>query len=325
MIYYLALGREAYTLTDYLDDRGAKWRNTIVVIPYESLARAEALPVGTYIFSDLDRLSRAQRLLVADLYQHLSKARPDLKLLNDPTKYLGRFDLLRALHDQGINTFNVYRPYEVPDDIRFPVFLRIERDHLGARTPLLRNHEELDQAIREMICAGAWPGNVLVVEFCDTSDAQGIFRKYAVWRFGDYYMARHKVVSDEWMQKVARVGEGESLPKAWVEEERRFIETNPHLKQVRPAFEMAGIEYGRIDYGILDGRVQVWEINTNPTCMMPRHKRLPEQLPLDDYVKGKFDEGWRSINCPHPPFPPIPYQLDYRKLNDRPEAEWALG
>jgi D-alanine-D-alanine ligase-like ATP-grasp enzyme len=28
---------------------------------------------------------------------------------------------------------------------------------------------------------------------------------------------------------------------------------------------MAGIEYGRVDYTVHDGRLQIWEINTNPT------------------------------------------------------------
>ena len=35
-------------------------------------------------------------------------------------------------------------------------------------------------------------------------------------------------------------------------------------KQLREIFDLAQIEYGRIDYGMLDGKVQCWEINTNP-------------------------------------------------------------
>jgi len=34
-------------------------------------------------------------------------------------------------------------------------------------------------------------------------------------------------------------------------------------------FTIAGIEYGRADYGLIDGEVQVWEINTNPA--LPSH------------------------------------------------------
>ena len=32
-------------------------------------------------------------------------------------------------------------------------------------------------------------------------------------------------------------------------------------------FQIAGIDYGRIDYSMLDGEPQVWEINTNPTVL----------------------------------------------------------
>jgi hypothetical protein len=39
-----------------------------------------------------------------------------------------------------------------------------------------------------------------------------------------------------------------------------------HLKK---AFEIAGIEYGRADFGICKGRVQINEINTNPVVARP--------------------------------------------------------
>jgi hypothetical protein len=49
-------------------------------------------------------------------------------------------------------------------------------------------------------------------------------------------------------------------------------------------FELAGIEYGRIDYGIKDGRIQVREINKNPTLVNPDQ--------LDDPTRGPLHQGF---------------------------------
>ena len=43
-----------------------------------------------------------------------------------------------------------------------------------------------------------------------------------------------------------------------------YVRTNPHADELRKLFGAANIEYGRIDYTIADGRIQVFEINTNP-------------------------------------------------------------
>ena len=38
---------------------------------------------------------------------------------------------------------------------------------------------------------------------------------------------------------------------------------------LRRVFAVAGVDYGRVDYGVLDGVPQVWEINLNPTIGRP--------------------------------------------------------
>ena len=50
-----------------------------------------------------------------------------------------------------------------------------------------------------------------------------------------------------------------------VQRERNFIETNPHKAEIDHIFNVAGIDFGRIDYGVrADGGIHVFEINTNP-------------------------------------------------------------
>ena len=46
--------------------------------------------------------------------------------------------------------------------------------------------------------------------------------------------------------------------------EEQYAQNNLYADQVMEVFEAGGIEYGRLDYTVLDGRVIAWEINTNP-------------------------------------------------------------
>ena len=47
--------------------------------------------------------------------------------------------------------------------------------------------------------------------------------------------------------------------------ELRYVEENPHEAWIREVFKLGGVEYGRVDYSLVNGRPQLWEINTNPT------------------------------------------------------------
>jgi len=48
------------------------------------------------------------------------------------------------------------------------------------------------------------------------------------------------------------------------DEELRIVRENPYGSAVAAAFELAGIEYGRADFGLVDSKVQLYEINSNP-------------------------------------------------------------
>lgn len=58
-----------------------------------------------------------------------------------------------------------------------------------------------------------------------------------------------------------------------------YVLGNPHEAAPRRIFALAGVDYGRIDYGVRGETLQVWEINTNPTLgpsRGPVHTRLTQ-------------------------------------------------
>lgn len=257
MIYYLSAARYANTLTDFLESWGHGLRRRIRPLAYETALAGHRVPAGAYIFSDLERLTPAQSELAFGLRQALLGA--GLPVLNHPTAALRRYEMLRRLHTAGRNPFNVYRLTDQPVPQRWPVFLRTENEHTGAQSGLLHDPEQLDAALREWEARGRAREHALIVEFCDTCATDGLYRKYSVLRFGERLIPRHLFFGPAWMLKVGR-----NLAPEHVALEAEFLDANPHAGEVREVFELARIEYGRIDYTVHDGRLVVWEINTNP-------------------------------------------------------------
>jgi hypothetical protein len=232
--------------------------------------------VRSCIFSDIDRIEPSHLAEAARVWDELDAR--GLRLLNHPLRSLRRFDLQQALS----NDFRLFRD-RVPDDARYPLFLRYENDHGGAITPLLRDTEELRNRWETL------PG-AIALEFLDTSDEAGIFRKYSAMRLGDALIPRHVLFSRQWQVK-----DPDLVTPARIEEERLYLETFPHRDQIMAIFERAGIQYGRIDYALHRGKVQVWEINTNPMLQTARRTRRRARVPIHEMSAPLINRAFRAL------------------------------
>jgi len=275
MICFLVRERHTYTLTRWIDHYASQLAGRIRMLAYEDLNGR--LPAGTYVFGDVERLGPWRAARAARAWKRMHAA--GFPLLNHPLHSLRRYDLLRALD----NDFRVFRAGEKAPDLRFPVFLRRESGHKGSLTPLLHSAADLETARRKH-------PDALLVEFADTSDEEGIYRKYSVFRIGEHLIPRHTLFSKDWVVKQPDVVEDRHL-----EEEAVYLRENPHAKELRQIFERAGIEYGRIDYGVKDGRIQVWEINTNPTLKTTAGSRFPARNPLQDRVGERINAAFLDL------------------------------
>jgi len=183
-----------------------------------------------------------------------------VRIANEPNRVLGRYALLRRLHDAGLNSFGVWRLDEERLPTAYPVFVRREQDALGAESPLLRGEDELHVEIERLHAAGRSMRGRIAVQFCDCSDAAGRYRKYGAFCFAGVVVPQHLIVADRWMVKRGLA----DLTPALIAEEERYVLGNPHAGHLRKVFELARIDFGRVDYGIANGKVEVFEINTNP-------------------------------------------------------------
>lgn len=267
MLVYFCTRAHMYPPRYYLQGWGKELAEQFQLFCYEWLSHKPLPAADTYLFSDLERLTPQLTRAAVAVYERLSQR--GARLLNHPRQSLRRYDLLCALHQAGINTF---RPYRVPEmqNARLPLIFRDETEHQGPMTQPLHTDAEIQKFLRWLrLQKEVVRNNTIAIEFVDIS-VDGLFRKYSAFYLGGEVVPRNMICSKQWMQKYPDILSPEVLA-----EEREYLQTNPHREQIERAFRLAKLDYGRIDYGLLQGRPQIWEINTNPIIM-----QLPEKYPL---------------------------------------------
>ncbi len=227
---------------------------------YDALLRAKTLPHATWIFTDFDRLSAWELELAAHVYRELESA--GMRVLNDPGRSVGRFDLLASLRRAGRNDFSVWRASQRDAVNRFPVFLRTEAAHRGPITDLIPDAQALDRALDKALSDGYPLRDLMVVEYCAQPLPSGIFRKRAAFRVGDRLISTLAVHDTSWSAKHGRLGVAD---ESLYQEEWESIGRCEHERELVEAFDVASLNYGRVDYSLVEERVQIYEINSNPT------------------------------------------------------------
>lgn len=226
---------------------------------YPLLFARRSFPRATYIFSDFDRLNFWQLECAAHLYRQLSAA--GCRVLNDPACALQRLPLLRRLHRSGINSFSAW-PADEPEAVdRFPVFIRTKSAHRGNLTDLLGDSQAMHAELSRLVAAGYPVNDLIIVEYRAEPVVNEVFRKYSVYRLGNRYVAAPSVHERNW---TAKMGEDGVAGAEGYAEDLITVRTNPHKETLQRAFEIAAIDYGRADFGLVDGRPEIYEINTNP-------------------------------------------------------------
>lgn len=124
----------------------------------------------------------------------------------------------------------------------------------------------MEKALSELRTAGEPEQGVLMVEYCAQPVKDKLFRKHSAYRIGDKTFFYNCVHEENWLVKHGTLN---SATDTLYEEEQSMITNSAYHEELSRAFEIGGIEYGRADFGIVDGRVQIYEINTNPADTKP--------------------------------------------------------
>ncbi|HEY3149601.1 MAG TPA: hypothetical protein VGJ75_24770 [Dongiaceae bacterium] len=292
MLHYVTRELHSYTIDRFIDS----YRGSGVTLPvalralsYETLLALRRAPIGNYIFSDLDRLSAFEIDAVSEIAKAVHAADGRAMISNWPNRVLGRYALLRRLQESGINSFGVWRLDEERLPTAYPVFIRREQDALGPETPLLHDEREYRAAVDALQRAGKGLSGRIAVQFRQVPDANGLYRKYGAFFFRGRVVPQHLFLSSNWIVKRSTL----DLTPEMIAEEERYVFENPHEEELRRIFALAETDFGRVDYGVIDGRIEVFEINTNPN--FPRMRLQNDGRArrrghvLDGVVKGFGD------------------------------------
>ena len=256
-------GRTTLTGLRSLDQRGV-----IGVIDFPRLVIHTSFCASAVIICDIERMSPSYEARIAAVVRNWTAKEQAPIILNAPPKLLRRYELLKKLYFLGVNRKDVHRlddPYTI-EKTAFPCFIRIEAGHhlTPDKPKLLHSRDELAAELVRLREIGEPVYGKILVEYEDTRDDTGLHCKMSYHKIADTIIPAHMFWDHHWFVKYPPRDLLSSRPEL-ATRERQFIETSPHEAEIAGLFEIAGIEYGRIDYGLrADGGIHVFEVNTNP-------------------------------------------------------------
>ena len=270
----------------YLACWGADYIHRMRPLTFEQLLGQQNHPPGTYVFGDLDRTTADQRAAAAEVWQRMHDQPDRYRLLNHPTRSLRRYDLLRTLTEEGLNRHKVYRVTDGVVPERYPVFVRRENDHGASRSDLLADAEALTRKLDQLRARHADLTPWMIVEFLDTSDADGFYRSYSSFIFDGVIIPHHLMFDRWWVIKGQH-----SYDAAHLAEEMAYMTTDMHRDEMRRVFELAKIDFGRIDYSFYEQKMEVWEINTSSVILNPAYEQDEARRQVHDI----FHDGFSAV------------------------------
>jgi hypothetical protein len=308
MLYYVSLQDHVTPYLSFRANVGEAIRD-LRHLSYERLFRARRAPYGHYIFTDIDRLSHYEKEIVIVIADALRAVDPAPRVLNDPRDVLDRYPLLKMLEREGVNRFTATRLDDGARPTVYPVFIRCEDSHHATDTDLLHSAAELEEAIEQLRRQGKVLKRRIAIGYCGQRDADGFFRKYSVHYIDGHLIPHHIVRGDQWQVRGrSELTKGEEHARA----ETEFARENPHRELLAKVFRLAHIDFGRVDYGLVDGAVQVYEINTNPHFPRNRRRQSSSSAAREErraLTEKRLVDATRSVNVALPKRRAVAFEL----------------
>jgi hypothetical protein len=288
LICFITSGSHKYAVRELRDVPGMP---KIELMSYNQLLRKQLLPRATYIFTDFDRVDFWTRELAAKVYRCLKAG--GATVLNDPANVRTRLAMLKRLKVDGLNSFSVWDAETdgLPDC--YPVFLRTRAAHRGTQTDLLETPEAAQSALEALTASGLCKSDLMFVEYCAEPIEDGLFRKLAAYCVGDRVITGMSVHDESWHAKYGKEG---AATEALYVDEMEAVRDNRHADAIAGHFKAAGISFGRADFTLVNGKVEVYEINTNPNNSRILDHPFPLRVDTDALFHQRLAEAMQGVD-----------------------------
>jgi hypothetical protein len=321
LLYFLTKARSSHTIWRFI--WGAGWRRLPFLRPlsYEELFHRQTAPVGHYVFTDFDRMSPYEIQCAEQVARQVQARHPTVRIHNHPARALERVPLLMRLQQAGLNDFGVTRIDGGERPAAYPVFIRSEDDCKRPDTGLLDGEAAFDAALADLRARGVPLKRRIAVQYRGQAAPDGYFRKYGALRIGGRFVLQHIQRNTDWYVKRGQV----ERDAAFQTEFTALYDDFTHAAALEPVFAMAGLDYGRADYAFVDGRMQVYEINSNPTIPKLRRRREHNGERYERLGPALL-AAFAAMNTPHESGRPVPFKLPRPRLQAFPpldRATWA--
>lgn len=179
--------------------------------------------------------------------------------------------------------------------LSFPAILRRAGSHGGSIVGRIESQAELADALQEA-------GDFILTEFADFQSADGLYRKYRVFVFGERWVFRHMLAADQWNIHARQRADFMAHRQHLLDEEAAMFRDGAFAPAVRQVLDaVAGrmeLDVFGMDFGIdRDGQVVLFEANatmnffpflTDPkfayvrACLEPSSRAFGQLLSLDE-------------------------------------------
>ena len=299
MIYFIHRGFQGFTHKAITTSHAAP---ACRICSYRKLLRRNQYPRGTYIFMDRERMDQWELRVYSQLYDHLKNAGDGYRVLNNPARILNRYELLRTLYLEGINDFNAYLVAERQKPERYPVFIRRIFDHKAPLTDLLHDEKELEAALAGLRAKNEPGEGLVIIEYCAEPVLDNFFRKLSSYRIGEKLFFFQTVHEESWLVKYGTIN---SATNGLYEDEYEMTKNNAYEKELRRVFDIANVEYGRVDFGLVKGKIQIYEINTNPNIRPPGKHPNPVRTKSLTLAWEEYTDALHAIELPEATAPEV--------------------
>lgn len=175
------------------------------------------------------------------------------------------------------------------------MFVRQEAANGKPLTGLVESRAELDRALAELPAAGHPLRGLIVIEFCAEPIGPGVWCRWGAYMAGGVVSRDVIVTEASWNVKFGQIGlVGDDV----YQRDDVALRENAYEAELRRAFDIGGVDYGRADFGMVGGRPQIFEINTNPFIGMVGEHPSAIRVASAVFAHQRFARGLTLMDAP---------------------------